>query len=799
MRRTVTTGFGWVACFLAVALLPPAAYAQNRRSPRGGAFRRLDRNGDRKVTRAEANGARWFDRVDRDGDGTITLEELPRHGRGQAGEVNVAVRGATRSDLGYGEHAAQRLDIYAPDGVRDAPVMVYLHGGGWRRGDKGGAGVPKKAEFFTGRGWVLVSVNYRLLPDGKHPRNVQDVARAIVWVHEHIAESGGDPGKLFLMGHSAGAHLVSLVATDERRLGGFGKSLSIIRGVVALDTNTYDLPALMQSRGSQFHKQVFGDDPTVWRDASPITHVAPGKDIPPFLVCYSRGMGARPNPMRPAQANAFAEALKKSGIRSDVVDAADRNHGEINRWFGDPDDERVTGRAVVFLDAILSSTTSPPSKQTGPRFRFAKDYFPGTVDAAGKPLAGTEMMNFAVHNGKLYAGLGNRNLPDDAAVKVGAQVIVKEDESSAWRVDHQFVPTAPRVNAMISARFTTDNAGHDLESPVAVLVAAPSDAEVSPGGVLRWGTAWTRDDATGRWTETRVYSADRRKPACRSLGTYRDPVTRVSHLFAGTSHGSVYRAAYDESVPGRLVWSKTPELEHVGRVVAFAQCNGVLYASCGLRRTREGIRGGLYRRVNGPRRSWECVYRWPWPERRGGADEALLMRGITAVPALDGNGQVLLGSRARPGVIERIDPRVDHAVTVDLDLRTHFAKLWNLPQYKRAALSAYNTMAPWTHPDTGKVVYLIGVAVLHPTLADTPPHNGAWFLIRDAAANYSTHYIHDPAHPVPSGTNLRGTRAIQPSPFDKSAIFVGGGDIGKRTSLNTAWIYKGMLRGEDTP
>ena len=344
---------------------------------------------------------------------------------------------------------------------------------------------------------------------------------------------------------------------------------------------------------------------------------------------------------------------------------------------------------------------------------------------------------------------------------------------------------------MISATFTTDRGGQDLRRPVSILVAAPSDAEAFRDGVLRWGTAWTRDDANGRWIETRVYSADRRKPACRSFGVYRDPVTGVSHLFAGTSHGSIRRAVYDGTAPGRRGGSKTPELENVGRVVAFAECNGVLYASCGLRRTREGITGGLYRRVNGSKPHWECVYRWPWPKRRGGADEALLMRGLTAVPALDGDGEVLLGSRAQAGVIERVDPRADHAVTIDLDLRAHFAELWDLPRYNRASLSAYNTMAPWTHPETGEVVHLIGVAVLHPTLADTPPHNGAWFLIRDVAANYSSYYIHDPAHPIPAGTNLRGTRAIQPSPFNKTVIFAGGGDIGKRTSLNTAWIYRG--------
>ena len=480
--------------------------------------------------------------------------------------------------------------------------------------------------------------------------------------------------------------------------------------------------------------------------------------------------------------------------------AADRSPGQQSRPVTD------AGGRSKDADAIQASSHRPPDASTSPAsnappsltLQFVKDYVPGTVDVAGKPLAGTEMMNFAVHGGRLYAGLGNRNLPDDASVKVGAQVIVKDSANAAWRVEHQFARTAPRVNAMISAVFSTDASGRSLEPAIPVLVAAPSDASAyentaSDHEPLRWATVWTRDDDSGDWTETRVYSAERRKPACRSFGVYRDPITRVCHLFAGTSHGSIHRAVYEPTAPGRLVWNDSAELDNVGRVVAFAECNGILYAACGLRRTRKEITGGLYRRSNGPRAHWECVYRWPWPARRGGADEAFLMRGLTAVPAPDGDGEVLLGSRAMPGVIERIDPRADYAVTTELDLRKHFAKAWNLPNYRRAALSAYNTMTPWTDPGSGGQVHLIGVAVLHPRLADTPPHNGAWYLVRHSAGHYSTGYIYDSEHPVPSGTNLRGTRAIIASPFDNTTVFAGGGDIGKQISLDTAWIYRSTL------
>ncbi|MFH0945812.1 MAG: alpha/beta hydrolase [Planctomycetota bacterium] len=243
------------------------------------------------------------------------------------------------------------LNLYAPAGAQDAPVMVYVHGGGWSMGDKSAVG--KKAEFFTGAGWILASVNYRLLPSGRHPRNVEDIAAAVAWVHDNIAEHGGDPESIFLMGHSAGCHLVSLVATDGSHLEKAGKSLDVIKGVVALDTQAYDVEKLLdRPLGSATYRSVFGEEQEAVRNAAPIRHVARDKGIPPFLVCYSRGLGRRASPQRAAQARAFAAALREAGVGAEIVDASDRSHGEINQWFGDPEDEKVTGRAKAFLEAL---------------------------------------------------------------------------------------------------------------------------------------------------------------------------------------------------------------------------------------------------------------------------------------------------------------------------------------------------------------------------------------------------------------------------------------------------------------
>ncbi|MCF6312520.1 MAG: alpha/beta hydrolase [Verrucomicrobiales bacterium] len=234
--------------------------------------------------------------------------------------------------------------------------MIYVHGGGWQKGDKREVG--EKSKFFTELGWVFISINYRLLPEGRHPSNAEDVGNAVVWVHENIGKYGGAAGQLFLMGHSAGSHLVSLVATDERYLKKYGKDLNIIKGVIALDSSAYDVPALMKQNKHKFYASVFEGDLSFQKDASPLHHVKMGKGIPPFLIYYSRGIGFRKTPARRKAAISFQSALKTSRISAKVVDASDRNHKEINVRFGEAEDEKVTQKAKVFLLKILENRAS---------------------------------------------------------------------------------------------------------------------------------------------------------------------------------------------------------------------------------------------------------------------------------------------------------------------------------------------------------------------------------------------------------------------------------------------------------
>src|SRR5260370_31508920 len=145
-----------------------------------------------------------------------------------------------KRDIHYADPAHERkvLDVYSPHNAKNLPVVFWIHGGGWQTGDK--TSVQMKPQAFMDKGFVFVSTNYRLLPSVDMATIVRDIATSIRWVHDHIGEHGGDPNRLFIMRHSAGAQLAALLCTDERYLKAAGLSFVIIRGCVPIHDATYD-------------------------------------------------------------------------------------------------------------------------------------------------------------------------------------------------------------------------------------------------------------------------------------------------------------------------------------------------------------------------------------------------------------------------------------------------------------------------------------------------------------------------------------------------------------------------------
>ena len=255
-------------------------------------------------------------------------------------------------------HERQVLDVYTAESPKSGklPVMFWIHGGGWVVGDK--SDVALKPKVLTERGFVLVSTNYRLLPKVTMEELNLDIASAIGWTHKNIAKYGGDPDRIFIGGHSAGAQLAALMCTDHRHIERQGVTFKSLKGCIPVDGDTYDIPKIITTAelaqqlygGKPFtmgHRQKFGNDPRKHIDFSAVTHVKEGKDIPPFLIYYFPG-----NPNTRHQARRLHNVLREAKVPVTLYGKRDSNHSRLNNDLGKEDDP-ATEKLYQFLDTHL--------------------------------------------------------------------------------------------------------------------------------------------------------------------------------------------------------------------------------------------------------------------------------------------------------------------------------------------------------------------------------------------------------------------------------------------------------------
>jgi acetyl esterase/lipase len=280
--------------------------------------------------------------------------------------------------ISYGgpDRHRNRLDVFVPRGKTDCPVVVFVHGGAWVVGDNRCCGLYSSVgEFLASQGIVAVLPNYRLSPEVRHPEHIKDVARAVAWARAHAAEHGGRPEQLFLMGHSAGGHLVSLLATDEQYLNAEGLCAADLKGVIAV-SGVYHIPAngvdltlggqapdamrwdkVLPLRGPSsprtrtvpgiplsldVYDPAFGRDADVRAAASPINHIRPG--LPPFLMfCADNDL-----PTLPAMAAEFHQALLYADCEAQLLVIPQRNHNSIIFEAMRPDDP-VAAAVLAFI------------------------------------------------------------------------------------------------------------------------------------------------------------------------------------------------------------------------------------------------------------------------------------------------------------------------------------------------------------------------------------------------------------------------------------------------------------------
>ncbi|MDD5057524.1 MAG: alpha/beta hydrolase [Sideroxydans sp.] len=227
-------------------------------------------------------------------------------------------------DVSYGNNSAQRMDVYLPASAANAPVIFMVHGGAWRVGDKAASSVVEnKVIRWVTRGFIMVSVNYRMLPEADPLTQAGDVAQALASAQAQAPTWGGDPDKFILMGHSAGAHLVALLAASP------APGAHVWLGAVSLDSAVMDVAGIMQKNHYRFYDKAFGKDTAYWKAASPLDVLTTGAK-PILLVCSSI---RRDKPCD--QAHAFAAKAASLSIRTEVSEQA-LSHKDINRTLGLP-------------------------------------------------------------------------------------------------------------------------------------------------------------------------------------------------------------------------------------------------------------------------------------------------------------------------------------------------------------------------------------------------------------------------------------------------------------------------------
>lgn len=235
-----------------------------------------------------------------------------------------------------------RLDIYIPPGARSAPVIVSLYGGALQEGDK--SEQPYVGERFAEAGIVAVLINYRLSPAVAHPAHVRDAAMAVAWVKRNIAKYGGDPNKIFLTGHSAGAYLISLLLLNPRYLAAQRMRPADIRGAAPVSAFFY---VERTGVGPDRPKFIWGADPKAWPAASPASYVR--ADVPPLLLLYADG----DDPWRRQQQLDFAAALRAAGD-TNVETRMIKGRTHLTIWYTMKDGPDETSRAIVqFVTKVL--------------------------------------------------------------------------------------------------------------------------------------------------------------------------------------------------------------------------------------------------------------------------------------------------------------------------------------------------------------------------------------------------------------------------------------------------------------
>lgn len=334
-------------------------------------FEKLDADGDGRLSVTELPRGDYAPRLDLNNDGFIVFDEMvgalrtPLNLRPPANPTPVTPERAAYREVPGVNPAETSVEIFSRGNGTPRPVVLYVAGPfeannsatNTTNNTPGFDAQNVRAPFFLRQGFTFVNASYRGTGDTGFAGQVEDVAAAVSWVHQNIGRFGGDAGTIFLVGHGFGAQIAALVATDASRLAAFNASPSIIDGVVLLETPGFDLTTGFDgSPNAASLAAAFGQNNETRRAFSPATFVAAGSTLPPFLVFQTPA-----DPWAFEQSAAFVERLNTTGAAALRVAASNRDATTINTWFGRPDD-----RCTVATLAFFNNPTNVAGITPGP-------------------------------------------------------------------------------------------------------------------------------------------------------------------------------------------------------------------------------------------------------------------------------------------------------------------------------------------------------------------------------------------------------------------------------------------------
>ena len=249
------------------------------------------------------------------------------------------------ANVSYGTDAKERFDVYTPLHVNTSslsPVIFMVHGGAWRIGDKTSQSViENKVNYWVKKGYIVISTNYKMLPDAPVSEQVKAVAKALGFAQEKSASWGGNKAQFILMGHSAGAHIIAMIAASSSVYA--TNAITPPIAVVALDSAVMDTPILMNTKHMRLYDHAFGSDPAYWQSLSPFHQLSSAR-MPLLAVCSTKRDDSCP------QAEKFLTKAASLGTKTLLL-KENMSHKEINQLLGA--DATYTKAVDDFLKSVI--------------------------------------------------------------------------------------------------------------------------------------------------------------------------------------------------------------------------------------------------------------------------------------------------------------------------------------------------------------------------------------------------------------------------------------------------------------